>query len=203
MRTSILAAAAVLSLSACADAIGPAQQRSADGSQPLLAPFYIPKDSIYTTQTPSEYLDASPGWQVATRFIPDYDGKITGFRFYKAPGETGTHTARLYNEFGTQLAYATFSNETSSGWQRVTVSNEYVYAGNTYYITVNTNVKQAKTFAYFTNNGYINRNWGSAIGGAYGSLINCPTTTDSGSSFFVDVYFRAVLCDDVVTENCV
>ena len=200
-----VAAAAALSLSACADAVAPIPQPAgahAAGGLPL-GPFYAPRDSIYTTQTPTEYLDASPGWQVATRFIPDVDGRFTGYRFYKAPGETGTHTARLYTSSGQLVHQATFSNETASGWQRVTFSNlVYGYAGQEYYITVNTNVKQSKTPAYFNNNGPIYRNWGAAYGGGYGQPINSFITSGSGSSFFVDVYYRGLICSEDYTTNC-
>jgi hypothetical protein len=211
MRSLLLvAAAAALSLSACADAVAPVpepatfQPATAVAAALPLGPFYVPRDSIYTSQTPSEYLDASPGWQVATRFIPDYDGKFTGYRFYKAPGETGTHTARLYTLSGQLVHTATFSGETASGWQRVTFTTPvYGSAGQEYYITVNTNVKQAKTPAYFNNNGAIFRNWGGAYGGGYGQPINAFPSSGSGSSFFVDVYYRALLCSEDFTENCI
>jgi Domain of unknown function (DUF4082) len=203
MMKSFFYVAAALALTACADTVGPAEQPSAGGTAPSLATYGV-KDSLYTTQTPAEYLDAGPdGWQVATRFSPGYDGKFVGYRFYKAPGETGTHTARLYNYSGQLIHSATFSNETASGWQRVTFTTTVLaYAGDTYYVTVNTNVKQAKTYAYFTNSGDITRYWGYAFGGAYGQPINAFPGTNTGSSFFVDVYFRPVRCDDVVTEYC-
>ena len=38
-------------------------------------------------------------------------------RFYKSPGETGTHVGRIWTEGGTQLAQVTFTGETTSGWQ--------------------------------------------------------------------------------------
>ncbi|HEU4881261.1 MAG TPA: hypothetical protein VFT45_03420, partial [Longimicrobium sp.] len=88
---------------------------------------------------------------------------------------------------------ATFGPETASGGQRVTfTSTVYGYAGHEYYITVNTNVKQAKTPAYFNNNGGIYRNWGGAYGGGYGQPINAFPSNGSGSSFFVDVYYRSL-----------
>gem|GEM_PF-5597749 len=203
-----VAAVATLSLSACADAVTPdAQPRAPETGHaaelPGDKPIYALRDSIYTSQTPSEFLDAAPGWQVATRFIPDYDGKFTGYRFYKAPGETGSHTARLYTTSGFPVHQITFPAETPSGWQRVTFTTAvYGYAGEEYYITVNTNSKQAKTPAYFNNNGPIFRSWGAAYGGAYGQPIHAFPSSGSGSSFFVDVYYRALLCSETITENC-
>jgi hypothetical protein len=206
-----VAAAAVLSSAACADAVAPVAQADEARAQGVQAaaippsgfPRYLPRDSIYTSQTPTEFLDAAPGWQVGTRFIPDYDGRFVGFRFYKAPNETGSHTAKLYTTFGQLVATANFTNETPSGWQRVTFTNVvYGQAGQEYYVTVNTNSKQAKTPGYFHLNGPIFRNWGAAYGGAYGQPIHAFPGSGSASSFFVDVYYRALICDEENTSNC-
>lgn len=190
IKRTLLTAAAVLAVSACADT--PVTTPIPEDVPPALD-VYAAKDSFYTTQTPTEFLDASPGWEVGTRFYTFVDGRITGFRFYKAPGECGTHTARLWNQSGQQIASATFSNETASGWQRVNASL-FIPAG-TYMVSVNTNCKQAKTFAWFTNNGEIDRGWGAAYGGAYGQPTGSMPGSTSGSSYFVDVYFRERICE--------
>src|SRR5438046_6762718 len=49
----------------------------------------------------------------------DVNGYITGIRFYKSANNTGTHVGNLWSGTGTQLASATFTNETASGWQQV------------------------------------------------------------------------------------
>lgn len=201
----VAAAAAVLSSAACADAVAPVPQPDAvqAAELPIGPPRYAPRDSIYTTQTPTEFLDAYPGWQVATRFIPDYDGRFAGYRFYKAPGETGSHTARLYTTSGQLVHWINFPAETPSGWQRVTFSTFVPgSAGEEYYITVNTNSKQAKAPGYFAFTGPILRNWGGAYGGAYGQPIHSFPSSGSASSFFVDVYYRPLLCDEYNTGNC-
>ena len=48
---------------------------------------------------------------------PTVSGTVTGVRFYKAAANTGTHIGSLWSATGTQLASATFTNETASGWQ--------------------------------------------------------------------------------------
>lgn len=205
-----VAAAAVLSSAACAEAVAPVAQADEAGAQgvqaaalPIGRPRYLVRDSIYTSQTPTEFLDAAPGWQVGTRFIPHYDGRFVGYRFYKAPGETGSHTARLYTSSGLPVHSITFPAETPSGWQRVTFTSVvYGHAGEEYYVTVNTNSKQAKTPGYFHLNGPIFRNWGAAYGGAYGQPIHAFPGSGSASSFFVDVYYRALICDEENTSNC-
>ena len=45
------------------------------------------------------------------------DGFVSGIRFYKGTGNTGTHTGTMWSNNGTLLATGTFSNETSTGWQ--------------------------------------------------------------------------------------
>ena len=49
------------------------------------------------------------------KFKADYNGTVTGIRFYKAAANTGTHIGSLWTTDGTRLATATFTNETASG----------------------------------------------------------------------------------------
>ena len=56
--------------------------------------------------------DADTGaTEIGTKFHSDTSGFITGLRFYKTSGNTGTHIGRLWTAGGTQLAQATFSGE--------------------------------------------------------------------------------------------
>ncbi len=57
------------------------------------------------------------------RFVASAAGTITGIKYYKSPGDTGTHTGRLWTSTGTLLASVTFTNETASGWQTATFAN--------------------------------------------------------------------------------
>ena len=47
----------------------------------------------------------------------DRAAEITAVRYYKEPGETGTHVGRIWSATGTPIATVTFSGETASGWQ--------------------------------------------------------------------------------------
>ena len=70
---------------------------------------------------------------LGTKIIPAADGFITGVRFYKGAGNTGTHTGTLYSASGSVLATGTFSNETATGWQMLNFSDAVpVTAGTTY-----------------------------------------------------------------------
>lgn len=72
--------------------------------------------------------------ELGVKFRADYNGYITGIRFYKASTNTGTHIGNLWTLSGALLASATFSNETNSGWQQVTFSNPVAITANTVYV---------------------------------------------------------------------
>ena len=61
----------------------------------------------------------SSALELGVKFRSDFAGYVTGVRFYKGAGNTGTHLGHLWTSGGTQLAAATFTGETTSGWQQV------------------------------------------------------------------------------------
>jgi hypothetical protein len=197
MKRLIFATTAALALAACSDSPVELHKPPAD---PNFFPVYGGIQTIFTTQTPASTIDATGGWEVATRFTVFVDGKISGFRFWKAVGESGTHTARLWTTSGSLLASATFSSETSSGWQSVG-ANRVISAGD-YVVSVNTNVKQVKTFAYFTNNGAISHDDIYADLSYYGQPTGSFPTNSSGSIYFVDVNFRPYICNTLTDDPC-
>ena len=72
--------------------------------------------------------------EVGVKFRSDQAGFITGLRFYKTSGNTGTHVGHLWAADGTQLAEATFSGETASGWQEVSLDSPVAIDANTTYV---------------------------------------------------------------------
>ena len=61
------------------------------------------------------------------------NGWITGIRFYKGSGNTGTHVGSLWTANGTLLGQVTFTNESATGWQQANFSSPIaVTAGTTY-----------------------------------------------------------------------
>ncbi len=58
--------------------------------------------------------------ELGVKFRADQDGFVTGIRFYKGSGNTGTHTGSLWSSSGTRLATVTFTGETGTGWQQAT-----------------------------------------------------------------------------------
>ena len=78
--------------------------------------------------------DDSGDVNLGMKFQADVAGSITGFRFYKGPQNTGPHEAYLWTSTGTLLASATFTNETASGWQSVSLSQEVAIQADTTYV---------------------------------------------------------------------
>ena len=72
--------------------------------------------------------------EVGLKFRSDVAGQVSGVRFYKGSGNTGTHVGRLWSSSGQLLAQATFTNETSTGWQQVSFSNPVSVQADTTYV---------------------------------------------------------------------
>jgi hypothetical protein len=71
--------------------------------------------------------------ELGVKFRTNGTKSVTAIRFYKSAGNTGTHTATLWNEAGGSLGTATFTSETATGWQTATFSSPIpVTAGQTY-----------------------------------------------------------------------
>jgi hypothetical protein len=72
--------------------------------------------------------------ELGVKIQPQVDGIITGIRFYKGTGNTGTHVGTLWSSTGSPLATGTFTNETASGWQSMTFSTPVTVAAGTTYV---------------------------------------------------------------------
>jgi hypothetical protein len=187
MKRFILATAAALALAACSDT-NPAIDTRAPAKGPNHVIDYSQSYTIFTDQTPARTsIDTEGGREVGTQFtIWRGGGIITHFRFWKAVGETGTHTAKLWTTSGTLLASATFSGETSSGWQSVSASNTAI-EGGTYVVSV-------KTAMYFDTYGAISNNYMYADLSYHGQPAGSFPTTAASGIYFVDVNFNPFIC---------
>lgn len=102
---------------------------------PTSTPTTAPTATIWpSTSVPA--LIASDGQKVelGVKFRSDVAGQVTGMRFYKGTGNTGTHVGSLWTSSGTRLASATFTNETSTGWQTVKFATPVSISANTDYV---------------------------------------------------------------------
>jgi hypothetical protein len=133
--------------------------------------------------------------EVGVSFHVDYNGYITGIRFYKNTANGGTHIGHLWSSAGQLLGTATFTGEGSSGWQQANFSTPVPVTANTTYV--------ASYFApqghysadpgYFTSSGVANPplHADGASNGlySYGPTAVFPTSTYAGSNYWVDVVY--------------
>jgi hypothetical protein len=129
-------------------------------------------------------------WEQATMFTSAINGKITHLRYYRVPGESGTHVGRLWSDTGTLLRQQTFTNETASGWQEVALTTPYtITAGVTYRVSYNVNFYGAKVLSGMASP---IMNWPlTATGARYATPSGTFPNTGSVSNFLADVKFSA------------
>jgi hypothetical protein len=160
----------------------------------VTAPTYISLFPGSSTPAIVNATDAS-AVELGVRFQTSVAGNVSGIRFYKGSQDTGTHTGQLWTSTGTRLATATFTNETTSGWQSVTFSSPVTLTpGATYVASYHTDVgSYSVTPNYFTNNVTSGPLTAPATGNGvytYGSSIAFPTSTFQATNFWVDVMFN-------------
>jgi hypothetical protein len=136
---------------------------------------------------------------LGVKFTSDQNGFITGIRFYKGTGNTGTHVGTLWTSGGAQLASKTFTAETASGWQQVDFDAPVAVTAGTVYVAS----YHAPNGRYAGDNGYFSaaatdnpplhalRDGTSGGNGvyAYGPGTLFPTSTFNASNYWVDVVF--------------
>ena len=139
---------------------------------------------------------------LGVKFSASSNGYITGLRFYKASGNTGTHMGQLYTLSGTLLAEASFTNETSSGWQQVNLTNPVAVSAGTVYIVSyhSSDGNYSTTNNYFTSavvNGPLRGLADGENGGnglyRYNATPVVPNGTYLASNYWVDVEFNTVI----------
>lgn len=150
------------------------------------------------TPTGQVYRD-NGGVELGMKFTASTGGTLTGIRFYKPSGDTGTHTGTIWSASGTQLATVTFNNESLSGWQTATLSNPIqLTAGQTYIASYHTTsgmyYSDANYFATTRTNGPLSAPSSASSGGnglfRYGSGGLVPNASYGASNYWVDVVFK-------------
>ncbi|MEU5940869.1 DUF4082 domain-containing protein [Micromonospora sp. NPDC047548] len=158
-------------------------------------------NTLFGQRLPANPAESDAGaWELGIRFTPLTDGFVTGIRFYKGPGNTGTHTGSLWSAGGTRLATGTFTGETATGWQKLSFSTAVPVTAHTRYVA-----------SYFAPAGHYAadfhqfnyRDWVSGPLAAtratqtsgnglfrYGSS-GFPASTYDGTNYYVDVTFTA------------
>jgi hypothetical protein len=163
--------------------------------------------TIWSSNAVPTVIDSGPGAAVelGVKFISEFNGTITGLRFYKSTANTGTHIGNLWSSTGTLLASATFTDETASGWQQVNFSGPVTIAANTTYVaSYHTDVSHfSLDLNAFAAAGVDNpplHALATGVSGGdgvylYSANSNFPSNTYSGSNYWVDVVFEFVAGD--------
>ena len=142
---------------------------------------------------------------IGVEFTSDQAGFITGIRFYKGTGNTGTHIGSLWTSGGTLLGSATFTSETASGWQQASFGSPIQITANTTYIA-----------SYFTPSGFYADDGGffaaTGVDNAplhalkdginlgdgvytYAGTTSFPNNTFNSTNYWVDVVFNQTATD--------
>jgi Domain of unknown function (DUF4082)/Bacterial Ig-like domain len=157
-----------------------------------------------STATPAVASDSdSSAIEVGVKFRASQAGSITGIRFYKGSGNTGTHVGSLWSMSGTKLGSATFTGESGSGWQQVNFASPVTVAANTTYVAS----YYAPNGHYSTSDGYFATPTTSGPltalqDGADGSngvykygAAGFPTAGFASSNYWVDVVYDTSTSD--------
>jgi hypothetical protein len=151
-----------------------------------------------STATPQVAADSDVGSvELGVKFRSDVAGSITAIRFYKSSANLGTHTGSLWSADGTRLGGGTFTGETASGWQQLTLPAPVPIQANTTYVAsyhAPAGRYAADEGAFATagvDNGPLHALSDAAAGGngvyGYGSLTAFPTSTYQSTNYWVDV----------------
>ena len=138
--------------------------------------------------------------ELGVKFRSQVNGYVTGVRFYKGTDNVGPHVGHLWSSTGTKLAEATFTNESASGWQRVTFPSPVpISADITYTASYHTSSGHGSLDRpYFASSGHVNPPLEALANGADGpngvfAVTNAPgafpSTGFQATNYWVDVHF--------------
>jgi hypothetical protein len=159
---------------------------------------------IFTaSQTPTSPIVANDGGPVelGVKFKAQASGYITGIRFYKDPSMNDIHVGNLWDINGNLLASATFSNESTSGWQNVSFTTPVHVTANALYVAsfYTPTGKYITTQNYFTSNvsNYPLLAPASVSGNLNGLFTtgrdSFPNNSFTDSNYWVDVNFNQTI----------
>lgn len=148
--------------------------------------------------------------EVGVKFRSDVAGTVTGIRFYKGSGNTGSHVGKLWTASGRLLASVTFKNESASGWQQANFSNAVTISANTTYVASywTSTGRYAVDSGYFASGAFDRGPLHALANGTsggngvyrYGSG-GFPTSSWNSSNYWVDVAFSYSTADPTTTTS--
>lgn len=169
--------------------IGAAVSRSVTASCPC---------NVFGTEIPAiSAANDSGSVELGLRFSPTTAGFVSGVRFYKGTGNTGTHTGALWSSSGQKLATVTFSGESATGWQQASFASVVpVSEGTTYVISYTApNGHYAVSSDAFSARGIaapplsVEGGFGATPAGVYAGAGQFPSTAYRNSNYHVDPIF--------------
>jgi hypothetical protein len=143
---------------------------------------------------------------VGVKFQSEVNGYITGLRFYKGTGNTGTHVGHLWTSSGTLLASVAFTNETATGWQQANLTTAVAVAASTTYVAS----YRAPVGRYAVDEPYFTTAFANpplralATGEAGGNGVykygasGFPTQSFNASNYWVDIVFNTEVPPDTM-----
>jgi hypothetical protein len=154
--------------------------------------------TVWNNTTTPTVADSGQGLPVelGVQFTSSEGGMITGIRFYKSANNTGTHIGNLWDSSGNNLATATFSSETASGWQQVIFTTPVSINANTIYVaSYHTTVGHYSADQnFFTTTGVNNAPLEALPGNngvyVYGPGGVFPSNSYNSTNYWVDAVFQ-------------
>jgi methionine-rich copper-binding protein CopC len=136
-------------------------------------------------------------YEMGVRFSTSANGFITGIKFYKGTGNTGTHVGTLWTNTGIQLATGTFTGETATGWQTMTFASPIAVTAGTTYVASYTlpNGHYAADGGYFQRTAVTSNPLSAPLtapgsaNGVYRVGTGFPEQSYLGGNYWVDVVF--------------
>jgi hypothetical protein len=149
--------------------------------------------------------------ELGLKFRSAVNGHVTGIRFYKGPGNSGTHVGRVWTSGGVLLGSATFGAETASGWQEQALPTPVPISANTTYV-VSYHAPEgqyAVDVGYFASGGVNSPPLRALADGeagpngiyAYGPSGTFPNQTFGAANYWVDVVFQETLEPDTTAPT--
>ena len=125
--------------------------------------------------------------ELGVRFTVTRAAKLTGLRFFKAPGDIDRRTITLWHEDGRRIAETVTDGEGRIGWQEVSLGEVELSPGVTYVASYRAK-RYMSTEDYFTKT----RTVGPLVvpagaNGVYGAGSTFPTKTYRSSNYWIDL----------------
>jgi hypothetical protein len=154
--------------------------------------LFGPSDGPAATGRPVQDGRSGPGpfsYEMGVKVRVSQPAELAAVRFYKSPGETGTHIGRVWSASGAELGWAMFSDESASGWQEQALNTPIsLTPGQTYVVSVGINDFYVVTTGALSSSVASGPLWTVADGanGVFGPKGSFPTDTWGSSNYFID-----------------